>query len=228
MVEPDLLGHDLGVRQREVLVRVDVKALDVLGVLPRDFLDLGAACCGGKHIVVARRAVHRDRHVVFMQDVGRFADKHTVHLVPAHLHGQDSLRQCDRFIVVVGDFDCAGLATVADFGLALDDAGIPDLVGSLPGFLRRQCVDSLRDGNALFHKELSALIFIEIHVSTPFLPCVPLTHLYKTNSISSVLFPPEWFSHKIAKVLRGGAAAQVRPAWRRGWKSARPSADRSR
>ena len=52
MVETDAFGHFGGGFDIEVLQGVDMQTLDGFGMLPSDFLDLGATVCRGKDVEI--------------------------------------------------------------------------------------------------------------------------------------------------------------------------------
>ena len=131
-----------------------------------DLLDLGAAVGGGEHVVVARGAVHGDRHVVLVEDVLAFGHEHAVDLVLVDGHRQDVFGVEDGLVARLGELDAAGLAAMADFDLRLDDAGVAELFGGFGDFMGVLRVDGLRGGDTLLLEQLSRLVFVKIHGSS--------------------------------------------------------------
>ena len=167
MVEADACGHLGRGLEIEVVERVDVQALDGLGMLLGDFLDFGAAVSGGQHVVIAGGAVHGDGHVVFVQDVLGFGHQHAGHLVPVDGHRQDLLGFEDGLVTVVCDLDAARLSAMSDLHLSLDVARIADFLGCLRNLMGILGENGTRCGDVLFFKQLACLVFVKIHGSFP-------------------------------------------------------------
>ena len=64
---------------------------------------------------------------------------------------------------VMRDLDAAGLASVTDFYLRLDNTRVADLIRSLGDFMGVLSKDGTRGGDVLLLKQLTCLVFVKIH-----------------------------------------------------------------
>ena len=132
-----------------------------------DFLDFGAAVGGRQHVEVSGGAVHGDGHIVFVQDVLGFGHQHAGYFMAVDGHRQDGFGFQDGLIAVMRDLDAAGLASVTDFYLRLDNTRVADLIRSLGDFMGVLSKDGTRGGDVLLLKQLTCLVFVKIHGSFP-------------------------------------------------------------
>lgn len=98
-------------------------------MLACDFFDFSAAVGRGQDVEVARGAINRDGHIVFVEDVLGFGHQDATHLMTMDGHRKDILGDEYRLVTVMCNAHTACLPAMSDLHLCLDHDRISDDVG---------------------------------------------------------------------------------------------------
>ena len=157
----------------EAARRVDRLAVDLLGVLLGDLLDLHPAGRRGDQHRPPGRVVDHRAEVELAVDVDLLLDEHGVHGLAAgaldgdELRAEQRLRGGARLLDAVGELDPAGLAASAGVDLRLHHHLAAELLGGGGGLVGGAGDLAARHGHAVAGEQLLGLVFVQLHRGLP-------------------------------------------------------------
>ena len=135
---------------REALERVDFVARERLGLVFGELLDLDASLFRAQRREAVRRAVEKNREVVFLGDLGALGNQDGMHRVPLDVHTEDRAGCFFGFRWGVNDPNAAGLSATADLDLGLHDQhGRVERLRGRARFQRGSRKTAVENGNAV-------------------------------------------------------------------------------
>ncbi|MNN12826.1 hypothetical protein D3C81_1258340 [compost metagenome] len=145
--------------------------MDLFRGVGSDFFDVHAAFARRHQRDLLRNAVHHQRNVQFLLDVGAFFDQQAVDLlafrtglVRHQLHAQDVRGIGLDVFDALGNLDAAALAAATCVDLRLDNPHrAAELFCGLQGLVNRERGDAARNRHIVFAQDFLALILMDIH-----------------------------------------------------------------
>jgi hypothetical protein len=171
MIDAETVRHLARLERLHADRRVDDDADDGVGLRGRDLLDLHAACRRGDDDDALGAAVHDEREVELLGDVGRFLDVEArdklaagTGLVRHELLAEQVFRRALDLGVVRAHADAARLAARARMDLRLHDPLVAaDLGGAIGRLLGAVGEAAAGDRNAVPMQQLLRLVFVDVH-----------------------------------------------------------------